>query len=310
VTALWPWLLLNVFLVGMLVLDLTVFHRRAHVVQFREAIGWSAFWIALALAFNAFIFCWRGSAAGLEFLTGWLIEKSLSVDNLFVFLLVFSYFQVPPQHQHRLLFWGILGALVMRLGFIFAGVALLERFHGLIYVFGAVLVWSGIKLWNEKEKKIEPGRNPVVGLVRRVLPVAADDGGGKFFLRRAGRLMATPLLLVLVVIETTDLIFAVDSIPAILSITRDKFIVYSSNAFAILGLRALYFALHGVMAMFHHLHYGLSAILVFVGARMIAAPWIEIPVWVSLAVVAGILALAIGASLRWPKREPAPGEPA
>jgi len=307
VTHLWPWLLFNVFLVGMLVLDLTVFHRKAHVVKFREAIGWSCFWIALAGAFNAFVFWWRGEAAGLEFLTGYLIEKSLSVDNLFVFLLVFTWFQVPQQHQHRLLFWGILGALVMRLGFIFAGVALLERFHWLIYVFGAVLIVSGIKLWNEKEKQIDPGRNPVIGLVKRVLPVAADDHSGKFFVRRAGRLMATPLLLVLVVIETTDLLFAVDSIPAILAITRDEFIVYSSNAFAILGLRALYFALHGVMAMFHHLHYGLSAILVFVGAKMIAASWIEIPVWVSLAVVAGILALSIFASLKWPKRvvEPA-----
>jgi tellurite resistance protein TerC len=266
-----------------------------------EALGWSGAWIALALVFNAALWWARGPHAGLEFLTGYLIEKSLSVDNLFVFLLVFSHFSVPPTYQHKVLFWGILGALVMRLGFILAGVALLERFHGLIYLFGAVLVVSGIKIWNEKDKHIEPERNPLVRLFRRLVPMTEGYEGGRFVTRRAGRWLATPLCVVLLVVETTDLIFAVDSIPAVLAITRDPFIVYSSNAFAILGLRALYFALAGIMTAFHHLHYGLSAILVFIGAKMMASDIVEVPTLASLAVVVALLAVSIWASLRWPR---------
>jgi tellurite resistance protein TerC len=286
----------------MLVLDLAVFHKKPHAVTFREAAGWSVFWIALALVFNAGLWLMRGQQAGLEFLTGYLIEKSLSVDNLFVFLLVFSYFAVPARYQHGVLFWGILGALVFRFFFIIAGVELLERFHWLIYVFGAVLVLSGVKLWQEKEKKLEPEKNPLVRLFRRLMPVTTEYHDGKFFVRQAGKLAATPLFVVLLVIETTDVIFAVDSIPAILAITRDPFIVYSSNAFAILGLRALYFALSGVMQLFHHLHYGLSAILVFIGGKMIASEWVKIPTVASLVVVAAILAFSIWASLRWPAK--------
>lgn len=298
----WLWVGFNAFIVGMLVMDLVVFHRKPHEVKFKEAAGWSVFWIALALVFNAGLWLTRGQQEGLEFLTGYLIEKSLSVDNLFVFLLVFSYFAVPPKYQHRVLFWGILGALVFRLFFIVVGIELLERFHWLIYVFGAVLIWSGIKLWREKEKRIEPEKNPLTRLFRRLLPVTSQYHGGRFFVRQAGQLAATPLFLVLLVVETTDIVFAVDSIPAVLAITLDPFIAYSSNAFAILGLRALYFALSGVMGMFHHLHHGLSAILVFIGGKMVASEVVTVPTVASLVVVAAILAASIWASLLWPAK--------
>lgn len=296
----WLWVGFNAFIVGMLVMDLVVFHKKPHEVKFKEAAGWSVFWIALALVFNAGLWLTRGQQAGLEFLTGYLIEKSLSVDNLFVFLLVFSYFAVPPKYQHRVLFWGILGALVFRLLFIVVGIELLERFHWLIYVLGAVLIWSGIKLWREKERKIEPEKNPLTRLFRRLMPVTSQYHGGMFFVRQAGKLAATPLLVVLLVVETTDIVFAVDSIPAVLAITLDPFIAYSSNAFAILGLRALYFALSGVMGMFHHLHHGLSAILVFIGGKMVASEVVTVPTVASLGVVAAILAASICASLLWP----------
>ena len=299
---LWLWIGFNAFIVGMLVLDLAVFHKKPHEVKFKEAAGWSVFWIALALVFNAGLWFVRGQQAGLEFLTGYLIEKSLSVDNLFVFLLVFSYFAVPAKNQHGVLFWGILGALVFRFLFIIAGIELLERFHWLIYVFGGVLIVSGVKLWQEKEKKIEPEKNPLVRLFRRLMPVTPEYHDGKFFVRQAGKLAATPLFVVLLVVETTDIVFAVDSIPAVLAITRDPFIVYSSNAFAILGLRALFFALSGLMQRFHHLHYGLSAILVFVGGKMVASEFVKVPTMASLAVVAAILAVSIWASLRWPAK--------
>lgn len=297
----WMWIGLNLFILAMLMVDLLVFHRRPHEVHMREAVGWSAVWIAIALAFNGLVWWWRGPQAGLEFLTAYVIEKSLSVDNLFVFLLLFAYFAVPPRYQHGVLFWGILGALVMRLAFILAGVALLERFHWLLYVFGGVLVLSGIKMWGQKDAKLEPERNPVVKLFRRVVPMTDDPIDGRFVVRRAGRWFATPLALVLVLVEATDLVFAVDSIPAVLAITRDPFIAYASNAFAILGLRALYFALAGFMTMFHHLHHGLSAILVFVGGKMLLADVVKVPAALSLAVVGLILALSIAASLRWPR---------
>ncbi len=291
------WIVFNLFIFAMLVLDLKVFHRKPHQIKMKEALGWSAFWIALALLFNLGIYFWRGPQAGLEFLTGYLIEKSLSVDNLFVFLLIFSYFKVPALYQHKILFWGIIGALVLRAFFIFAGIALISQFHWLIYIFGAFLILSGVKLALEKDKEIHPEKNPILRIFRRIMPVTKEYKGAQFFFKEAGRRFATPLFVVLLVIETTDVIFAVDSIPAILAITRDPFIIFTSNAFAILGLRALYFALAGLMQAFHHLHYGLSAILIFVGTKMLLSEYYKIPIGISLSIIGGILALSIVLSL-------------
>lgn len=294
------WILFNVFVVAMLVLDLGVFHRKSHAVKYREALIWSVVWIALALIFAVVIYFWHGRTPSLEFVTGYVIELSLSVDNLFVFLLIFRYFQVPPGHQHKVLFWGILGALIMRAIFIAAGVGLIQRFHWIVYVFGAFLVYSGFKLLRQGEAEIHPEKNPVLRLFRRLVPVTKDYAGDKFFVRRPG-LLATPLLVVLVVVETTDLLFAVDSIPAILAITRDAFIVYTSNVFAILGLRSMYFALAGMMEMFRFLHYGLSVVLMFVGGKMLLSHYYEVPTVVALGAVASILLLSVGASLIRPK---------
>jgi tellurite resistance protein TerC len=291
------WVVFNVFVLGVLALDLGVFHRKAHVIKIREALLWSAFWITLALLFNSGIYFWRGSETALEFLTGYLIEKSLSVDNIFVFLLIFSYFGVPPLYQHKVLFWGILGALIMRAVFIAAGITLIEKFHWTIYIFGAFLILIGVKMALQKERKIRPERNPLLRLFRRWVPVTEDYAEGRFLVKRAGRTLATPLFVVLIVVETTDIIFAVDSIPAILAITLDPFIVYTSNVFAILGLRALYFALAGIMELFHHLHYGLSAVLVFVGIKMLVADLYKIPVSIALSVVAGILLISVISSI-------------
>jgi tellurite resistance protein TerC len=291
------WVGFNVFVLAMLALDLGVFHRKPHEVHFKEALTWNGVWIALALLFNAALFVWKGPQVGLEFLTGYLIEKSLSVDNIFVFLLIFTYFKVPAMYQHEVLFWGIVGALVMRAIFIAVGITLITQFHWIIYVFGAFLILTGVKLALEKDKEVHPESNPVLKLFRRLVPVTDQYHGGRFFVRQAGRLMATPLFVVLLVVETTDVIFAVDSIPAILAITPDPFIVYSSNVFAILGLRALYFALAGLMRLFTHLHYGLSAILVFVGMKMLLTDIYKIPIGIALGVVAGILALSILASI-------------
>jgi tellurite resistance protein TerC len=302
------WLSFNAFILAMLALDIVVFHQRPHAVRFKEALGWTAFWVALAVIFCAGVYYFRGPQAGTEFLTGYLIEESLSVDNLFVFLLIFRYFRVPAELQHGVLFWGIMGALAMRLVFILAGVALLERFHWLIYLFGGLLVFSGFHLWSGKDKEIHPDRNPLIRLFRRHTPVTQEFVGAKFFVRRDGRRFATPLLIVLIALETTDLIFAVDSIPAVLAITRDPFIVFSSNAFAVLGLRSLFFALSGIMQMFHHLHYGLSAILIFVGGKMLVADLWKVPTAISLGVVGVLLALSVAASLIWPRHE-APAEP-
>jgi TerC family integral membrane protein len=288
----------------MLVLDLGVFHRRAHTVKFREALAWSVAWIALAAIFAVVIFFWHGRTPALEFVTGYVIELSLSVDNLFVFLLIFRFFQVPAIHQHKVLFWGILGALIMRAIFIAAGVTLIERFHWIIYVFGAFLVYSGIKLFFQNEAEIHPEKNPVLRLFRRLVPVTKDYVDNKFFVRSPG-LYATPLFVVLLVVETTDLLFAVDSIPAILAITRDAFIVYTSNVFAILGLRSMYFALAGMMEMFRYLHYGLSLVLVFVGAKMLVSHYLEIPTPVALATVAGVLVISVIASMANPRKETA-----
>jgi TerC family integral membrane protein len=296
------WILFNLFVLSMLVLDLGVFHRRAHTVKFREALAWSGAWIALAAIFAVVIFFWHGRTPALEFVTGYVIELSLSVDNLFVFLLIFRFFQVPAIHQHKVLFWGILGALIMRAIFIAAGVSLIQRFHWIIYAFGAFLVYSGIKLFFQEEAEIHPEKNPVLRLFRRWVPVTKDYVGNKFFVRSAG-LYATPLFVVLLVVETTDLLFAVDSIPAILAITRDAFIVYTSNVFAILGLRSMYFALAGMMEMFRYLHYGLSLVLISVGAKMLLSHYFEIPTPVALAAVAGVLAISVIASMANPKRK-------
>lgn len=291
------WVLFNLFLLGMLALDLGVFHRRAHEVRVREALIWTGVWFAVAMTFSVGVYFWMGSQRAVEFLTGYLIEKALAVDNIFVFVMIFSYFQVPPRYQHKVLFWGVLGALVMRAGFIFAGVELIHHFHAMIYVFGGLLILAGLKTLWAKEQEIEPERNPVVRLVRRLVPVAERDAEGHFFVRREGRWMATPLLLVLVLVEISDVIFAVDSIPAILAITLDPFIVYTSNVLAILGLRSLYFALAGLVQKFAYLHYGLAAILVFVGSKMLLADVYKLPTVTSLAVIVAILAIAVLASL-------------
>lgn len=295
------WIVFNAFVLGMLALDLLVFHRKAHQVSLREAFTWSVIWISLALAFNLGIYYLWGSEKALEFLAGYLIEKSLSVDNIFVFIMIFSYFAVPPIYQHRILFWGILGALVMRAIFIAAGAALLTAFHWIIYIFGAFLIFTGVKMFFAGDEKIEPEKNPAVVLLRRWMPITKDYEGQRFFVRQDGRLWATPLFVVLLVIETTDVIFAVDSIPAIFAITLDPFIVYTSNIFAILGLRALYFLLAGILDMFRYLKVGLAFVLCFVGFKMMIVDFYKIPIGVSLAVVAGILTVSILVSLMNPK---------
>lgn len=296
------WVIFNIFVLAMLALDLGVFHRKAHVIKIKEALLWSAVWIALALIFNVGIYFWRGSETALQFLTGYLIEKSLSVDNIFVFLLIFSYFGMPPRYQHKVLFWGILGALITRAIFIATGVTLIQKFYWVIYILGAFLILTGIKIALQKDKEVHPERNPVLRLFRRFMPVTERYEDGRFFVKRGGRYLATPLFIVLLVVETTDIVFAVDSIPAILAITLDPFIVYTSNVFAILGLRALYFALAGIMKLFHRLHYGLAVILVFVGIKMLLADIYKIPVGVALGVVASILLISVIASIVQPRR--------
>lgn len=299
-----------VFVLGMLALDLGVFHRRDHVVTLRESFVWTAVWIVLALAFMTFVYYryetiipGRGSGAALEFLTGYLIEKSLSIDNVFIFLLIFSYFNVPAQFQHRVLFWGIIGALVFRAIFIALGALLIAKFHAVIYIFGAFLVFTGIKMALAKDKQIHPERNPVLRLFRKMMGVTADYHGKHFFVRVSGKWLATPLFVVLILIESSDVIFAVDSIPAIFAVTKDPYIVFTANVFAILGLRSLYFALAGVMRLFHHLHYGLSIILVFVGIKMVLSDLYKIPIAISLGVVGLIIVLSIVASLIWPRKQ-------
>ncbi len=291
------WLGFTVFVLAVLALDLGVFHRKAHEVGVQEALTWTAAWITLALVFNLGVYVWFGSECALEFLTGYVIEKALSIDNIFVFILVFSVFAVPAALQHRVLFWGILGALIMRAVFIVLGAALLQRFHWVIYVFGAFLVFTGIKLLMQRGDEIHPERNPLFRLFRRFVPSVGDYRGGRFTVVEAGKRYATPLLLVLVAIEATDIVFAVDSIPAIFAITTDPFIVYTSNIFAILGLRALYFALAGMMGQFHYLKTGLSLVLVFVGAKMLLAGTYTIPILASLGVIVTVLAGSIVASL-------------
>lgn len=302
------WILFNLFALGMLVLDLRVFHRPGRVVGFREALGWSAMWIALAAAFAGVVFFWQGRQPALEFVTGYVLELSLSVDNLFVFLLIFRYFSVPDEQQHSVLFWGIIGALLMRGIFIGAGVSLIHRFHWILYVFGALLIYSGIRVCAMGNHQIDPSKNPVVGAMRRLIPVTDGYRGGKFFVRGLpgdARLYATPLLVVLFVIESTDVLFAVDSIPAVLAITLNAFIVYTSNVFAILGLRSMYFAVAGLMTVFRFLHYGLAVVLVLVGFKMLTADHFPVSTLVSLGVVAGVLAASIAASLLFPRKRAA-----
>ena len=303
----WAWVGFVVLIMFLLALDLFVFHREAHEVSFREATKFSIFWISLGLAFGVVVYFWLGAQAGGEYLAGYLIEKSLSVDNIFVFALIFTYFGVPSKYQHRVLFWGILGALVFRALFIAGGAALLERFHFTIYIFGAFLVLTGIRMALHRDEEMHPEKNPVLGLFRRVVPMTSEYHGQKFTVLEAGKRVATPLMAVLVLIETSDILFAVDSIPAIFAITDDPFIVFTSNAFAILGLRALYFMLAGMINRFIYLKIGLAVVLVYVGVKMLVSSWFHIPIWASLGFIALAITVSIVASLRSTKDAPGDG---
>ena len=303
-SASWLGIGFSIFILTMLSLDLGLFNRKAHTIKYREAWIWSGVWVTLAMIFAALVFHYLGKQRGLEFVTGYLIELSLSVDNLFVFLLIFSYFKVPAKFQHRVLFWGVMGALVMRLTMIFIGATLIERFHWIIYIFGAFLVYTGFKMFRQEELDVKPDQNPVVRLVTRFLPISKSYEEEKFFTVSKGKRTGTLLLLVLIVVEVTDLVFAVDSIPAIFAITRNTFIVYTSNVFAILGLRSMYFLLAGVVEKFRYLRYGLAVVLTFIGIKMLvtAIGW-HIPIWFSLAFVATVLLGSVGASLLFPSDE-------
>jgi tellurite resistance protein TerC len=296
------WTAFNVFVLGMLALDLGVFHKKSAEISVKDALIWTGVWITLAMAFNFFIFQYFGKERAIEFFTGYIIEKSLSVDNIFVIIMIFSYFHVPTSYQHKVLFWGILGALVMRVIFIFAGIELIHRFHWLIYIFGGFLIFTGLRMVFGGDVKLRPEKNPVVKMIRRFFPVTASFEGDNFFVRKNAKLWATPLLVVVILIETTDLIFAVDSIPAILAITDNPFIVYTSNVFAILGLRSLYFALSGIEKYFHFLKFGLAAILIFVGLKMALADYYKIPIEISLMVIVSLLLVAILASIMFPQK--------
>jgi tellurite resistance protein TerC len=292
------WIIFNAFVLIMLALDLGVFHRKNHEIKIKEALTWTFIWIFLALVFNVIIYYWRGKQQALEFFTGYLVEKALSVDNIFVFIMIFTFFRIPSAYQHKVLFWGIIGALIMRVIFIFTGVALLEKFHFTIYLFGALLIFTGYKMFNHAGTKINPGNNVVISIFKRIMPVSQKLYEDRFFVKSDGRLSATPLFLVLIIIETSDLIFAVDSIPAILAITQDHFIVYTSNVFAILGLRSLYFALAGIVHRFWLLSYGLAIVLVFVGLKMILIDIFKIPIEWSLLFIAIIISGSIFLSLK------------
>lgn len=306
------WVLFVVFVLTMLALDLGVFNRKAHVVHFKEAVGWTIVWVSLAGLFAVLLLQWGhlmtgdhsrpNSQLSLEFVTGYLIEESLSVDNLFVFLLIFRFFKVPSEQQHRVLFWGIIGALVMRAIFIVAGVSLIHRFHWITYIFGAFLVYVGIRLFFQKEDEHQMERSPLVRFFQKHMRLTKNYEGGKFWVIREGVRFFTPLMLVLLVVEASDVIFATDSIPAILAITQDAFVVFTSNVFAILGLRSLYFALAGMMKTFHLLHYGLSVILTFIGVKMLGAHWFKIPTAAALGVIVGVLAISVAASLMFPPK--------
>jgi len=299
----WIWIAFLTFIAGMLAIDLLVFQREAHAVSMREAAIWSGVWVALGLTFGVIVWLWQGPQAGGEYLAGYLIEKSLSVDNIFVFALVFGYFAVPAEYQHRVLFWGVFGALVFRAIFIVAGATLLDQFHWMIYVFGAFLVITGIRMARSNDEHVDPGKNPVLRAFRRFVPMTDGMRGEHFLVKEAGRRLATPLLAVLVVVETTDIIFAIDSIPAIFAVTTDTFLVFTSNAFAILGLRALYFLLAGMIGRFAYLKIGLAFVLAFVGAKMLISEFYKVPIWLSLTVIAAAIAISIIVSLRRPPTE-------
>jgi tellurite resistance protein TerC len=298
------WIVFNAAILVLLLLDLAVFNRGGRVIPFRQALLSSVCWIALALGFAAFIHYWMGATKALEFVTGYLIEESLSIDNLFVFILLFNYFKVPPEQERTVLFWGILGALIMRGVFILVGVTLVRRFHWILYIFGAFLVYSGFKLMGEgDEEQVDPSRNIVLKLARKFIPITESYAGKNFFVRRDGKSFATPLFIVLLVVETTDILFATDSIPAILAISHDPFIVYTSNVFAILGLRSLFFALSGLMKLFHYLNYGLAVVLMFIGAKMLISVKYQMPTWIALLVIAVVLGLSVLASVLFPKAQ-------
>ena len=302
VHSVWEWLAFFAIIGFMLVLDLGVFHKKSHKVSIKESLAWTAVWITLAMLFNAWVYHSMGAQKGLEFLTGYVIEKALSVDNIFVISLIFTYFRVPSQYQHRVLFWGVLGALFFRIIFIFAGVALIEKFNWMIYVFGGFLIFTGLKMLKEEEKHIEVEANPLIKFVKKFWKISPNFDGENFRTTVNGVRHFTPLFLVLIMIETTDIIFAVDSIPAILAITPDPYIVFTSNVFAILGLRSLYFALNGIMELFEYINYALSGILVFVGIKMIIAPWYHFPTIISIGIIVGMLVASVIASIYFPKK--------
>lgn len=304
------WIFFNAAIILLIYVDLAVLNRGGRVLGFKQALLSSAVWIALAVIFAGVIHAWMGAPRSLEFVTGYLIEEALSVDNLFVFILLFAYFKVPPEQERTVLFWGIIGALIMRGVFILAGVTLVRKFHWIIYLFGAFLVYTGFRLLGENEEaEVDPSRNWVLRFARRFLPISESYEGKKFFTIREGKRFATPLFVVLLVVETTDILFATDSIPAILAISRDPFIVYTSNVFAILGLRSLFFALSGLMKLFHYLNYGLAVVLMFIGAKMLASYKYQIPTWVALLVIAVVLAISVVASIVFPQKKDAPSAP-
>lgn len=296
------WVGFHIFVLIMLVLDIGVFHRKSHEISVKEALLWSILWIGLAVIFDIGVWYYSTDQRALEFATGYIIEKSLSVDNLFVFLALFKYFRVPAKYQHKVLFWGIVGALLLRSVFIIGGVALISKFHFIMYIFGGFLVYTGFKLIRSNDEHIEPEKNPVLKLVRRFIPITNDYHEDKFFIKRIGRTIATPLFVVLVLIESTDVIFAVDSIPAVLAVSQDSFIVYTSNIFAILGLRTLYFALAGVVHVFHYLNKGMAIILVFIGAKMLIADFFKLPIEIALGVIVVVLLGSVGLSLLFPAK--------
>jgi tellurite resistance protein TerC len=301
--SIWFWVIFNAVILALLFLDLAVWGRKGRVIPFKQALISSVWWVLLAGAFAFFIHLRMGPSKALEFTTGYLVEEALSVDNLFVFILLFKYFKVPPEQERAVLFWGIIGALIMRGIFIVAGVALVTRFHWILYLFGAFLLYTGFKLLRADDAQVDPSKNLVLKLSRKFLPVTQEYAGGRFFYRTGGRLFVTPLFIVLLIVETTDVLFATDSIPAILAISNDPFVVYTSNVFAILGLRSLFFALSGLMKLFHYLHYGLAVVLMFIGAKMLVSFRYHLPTWVALLVIATALGISVLASLVFPEKE-------